>query len=159
MKNKLRVLLSAEIMLILIIAVLLSVNPFKKDSWDINADKLEKSFNIISGDAVIDDLTQWTPFEWDTLYSFSAYTSKDKIYEIIGYKWDNISETVDEGMNQIVFIENGKVVCYLYGYPKNLKIGFDFGTYEENYIKLSSEQKLSFDTVVSGDIRYFYYLQ
>lgn len=33
MKNKLRVLLSAGIMLILIIAVLLSVNPFKKDIW------------------------------------------------------------------------------------------------------------------------------
>lgn len=147
------------IILILVIAVLLTVNPLKKDIWDTNADKFVKSFNIISGNAVIDDLSQWKPFEWDTLYSFAPYTSKDKIYDVIGYKWDNISETVDEGMNQIVFVKDGMVICYLYGYPENIKISFDFGEYKDSYIKLTSDQKLTFDTVLSDGIRYFYYVQ
>ncbi len=48
-------------------------------------------------------------------------------------------------MNQLVFIKDDKVVCYLYGYPENLKLGFNFGIYEGNYIKLTSEQKQFFE--------------
>jgi len=55
------------------------------------------------------------------------HTSKEAIYEVIGYKWDNISESVNEGMNQIVFVKDSKVVCYLYGYPEDINLGFDFG--------------------------------
>lgn len=44
---------------------------------------------------------------------------KENIYEIIGYKWDTISETVSEGMNQIVFMKDKQVVCYVYGYASN----------------------------------------
>ena len=48
-------------------------------------------------------------------------------------------------MNQLVFIKDDKVVCYLYGYPENMKLGFNFGMYKGNYIKLTSEQKQSFE--------------
>ncbi|MFJ7755533.1 hypothetical protein ACQKGI_19190 [Peribacillus muralis] len=51
---------------------------------------------------------------------------KEDIYETVGYKWDAISETVNEGMNQIVFLKDGKVVCYLYGYPENNGYGISF---------------------------------
>ena len=67
----------------------------------------------------------------DILYSFAPYTTKEKIYEAIGYKWDDISQTVGEGMSQIVFVKEGKIVCYLYGYPENIKLGFNFGEYNE----------------------------
>jgi len=67
-----------------------------------------------------------TPFDWDVVYSFDPYTSKDVIYKTVGYKWENISETVSEGMNQIVFLKNRKVVCYLYGYPENNGYGISF---------------------------------
>jgi hypothetical protein len=148
------------VIIILAIGTLIIVNSSKKDLWDINADKFRDSFNIISGDTVIDDLSQWTPFEWDTLYSFAPYTTKEKIYEVIGYKWDNIIETVNEGMNQIVFVKDNEVVCYLYGYPENIKLGFDFGGYEGSYIKFTPDQKLSFTTTLSdNDVRYFKYIK
>lgn len=160
MKKKNTFLWTTGIIIVVVITVLLVINPFKKNIWDINANKLKSSFNVISGTAVIDDLSQWTPFEWDTLYSFAPYTTKDKIYEVIGYKWDNISETVNEGMDQIIFIKDGKVACYLYGYPENNKLGFNFGEYEGNYIKLTSEHKLSFKTTVSDSgIRHFEYIK
>lgn len=160
MEKKNKILWTTGIVIVTVIAILLVINPLKKDIWDINADKLKNSFNVISGTAVINDLSQWTPFEWDTLYSFAPYTTKDKIYEVIGYKWGNISETVSEGMNQIVFAKDGKVVCYLYGYPENIKLGFNFGEYEGDYIKLTSEQRLSFKTTISDNgVRYFEYIK
>lgn len=143
-----------------VISILVVFNPLKKDIWDVNAKGLKDSFNIISGNAVIDDLSQFTSFEWDTLYSFTSYTSKEKIYETIGYKWDNISETVNEGMNQIVFVKDNEVVCYIYGYPENTKIGFDFGQYEGSYIKLTADQILSFEMIVTKDgVRYLKYIK
>lgn len=46
--------------------------------WEINAYKFKHSFQLIGGNSVIDYLSQWTPFEWDTLYSFAPYTPKEK---------------------------------------------------------------------------------
>jgi len=147
--------------IVVIITLLIIINPFKKNIWDINAEKLKYSFQPISGDAIIDDFSSWTPFEWDTLYSFKPYTTKEKVYEIIGYKWDNIGEALSEGIDQIVFMKDGKVVCYIYGVPENNKLGFNFGVYEGNYIKLTSKQKLSFRTTISGEngVRYFDYIK
>lgn len=144
-----------------IITTLIVVNPFKKDIWDINAENIKYSFQPISGNAVIDDLSQWTPFEWDTLYSFKPYTAKEEIYETIGYKWDDISEALSEEINQIVFTKEGMVVCYLYGSPEYNRLGFNFGTYEGSYIKFSSKQKLSFETTITEEngARYFNYIK
>lgn len=44
----------------------------------------------------------------------------------MGYRWDYINETVDEAMDQIVFMKDGKVVCYIYGYPSNKSYGVYF---------------------------------
>jgi len=148
------------IFIVITISVVIIFNPFKKDVWDINADKFKESCNLISGDEDIEDLSKFTPFKWDTVYSFYPYTSKEKIYETIGYKWDDISEIVNEGMNQIVFVVDGKVICYFYGYPENMKLGFNFGEYKGSYIKLTSEQKPRFKITVSEKgIRYFNYIK
>lgn len=157
-KNK--ICCTAGIVMIAIVAIVIVFNLFKKDVWDINAEKLIYSFNVISGDADIDDLNEFIPFEWEELYSFAPYTSTKTIYEVIGYKWDRINESVNEGMNQIVFVKDGKVVCYLYGYPENIKLGFDFGEYDGSYIKLTSKQKLSFTTTLSDNgVRYLKFIK
>ena len=102
------------------------------------------------------NLTTFTPFEWDKVYSFAPYLSKEAIYEIIGYKWDNISETVSEGMNQIVFVKDGKVVCYLYGYPENNKFGLFFDRIDsaDDSAILYSEDNEGFDVTNNGDVVY-----
>ena len=61
-------------------------------------------------------------------------------------------------MNQMVFVNDGTVVCYLFGYPENNKIGFNFGEYKGNYIKLTNEQQLSFKMTQDDDVRYFEYI-
>jgi len=64
-------------------------------------------------------------------------------------------------MNQIVFVKDGKVVCYLYGYADNIRLGFNFGKYEGSYIKLTPKDKLSFKTTYSEEsgVRYFEYIK
>lgn len=113
------------------------MNPFKEDIWDSNFKLLKNEISSKNATNKKVNLTTFTPFEWDKVYSFDPYLSIEKIYEIIGYKWDNISETVSEGMNQIVFMKDGKVVCYLYGYPESNKFGIFFeGTNSVDNVKL-----------------------
>lgn len=95
------------------------------------------------------NLADVTPFEWDQVYSFSPYTPKEIIYKTVGYKWDSISETLSESMNQLVFMKDGKVVCYLYGYPENNGYGIYFRDGYDTYPTpqasvLTPEDDLSF---------------
>lgn len=152
------------ISLCVILVVILGGVMFKvlqpKPIWRINAEEFESSFNVISGDTTIDDLSGFTTFEWDTLYSFAPYTPEQTIYEVVGYKWDNISSTVNEGMNQIVFLKDGRVVCYINGYPDKYKVYFNFGQYDGVYFKLTTSDKLKFNMTVTHDgIRYFEYIK
>jgi len=127
--------------------------------WEENALNLSESFNLISGStATIGDLSGFTKFEWDELYSFQAYFPKDEIYKTVGYKWADISETVNEGMNQIVFLNDGEVVCYLYGYPDRYNLYFEFGYHRDGYFLLNSNENLAFEMTVIDDIRYFKYI-
>lgn len=127
--------------------------------WEKNAKQFSNSFNVISGNsATIDDLSDFTTFEWDTLYSFAPYCDEETIYKVVGYRWDKIYATVSEGMNQVVFLKNGKVVCYIDGYPDKYKVFFDFGRDYGTYIKLTTSDKLTFHMEITDDgIRHFKY--
>ncbi|MFC0561456.1 hypothetical protein [Halalkalibacter alkalisediminis] len=122
LKSKKRV----AIVVIVMLCVVVSINLLQKDLWEVNEELLREQITSIEQSAETINLLDVTPFEWDVVYSFDPYTSKDKVYETVGYKWDNISETVSEGMNQIVFMKEEKVICYLYGYPENKGYGIYF---------------------------------
>ena len=126
-------------MILLSIAI---INLTKKDIWDVNTKLLKKEVLSIEQSVENVSLLDLTPFEWDMAYSFDPYTPKEYIYETVGYKWENNSETVSEGMNQIVFLKDGKVVCYLYGYPENNGYGINFSS--ENKSGATSVSVLSF---------------
>ena len=104
---------------VLILFAVLLVKVIKKDKWEVNQTMLKQE--VLGIDEFLDsvNLSDVTPFEWDLVYSFDPYTSNDVIYKTVGYKWGRISETVSGGMDQLVFMKEGKVVCYLYVYPAN----------------------------------------
>ncbi|MGG0668285.1 hypothetical protein [Sporosarcina koreensis] len=126
---------------IVILFTFLLINVFKKDVWEVNAKLLKQEVLNIGESEESLKLSDVTPFKWDIVYSFDPYTSKDTIYKTVGYMWDNISETVSEGMNQLVFINDEKVVCYVYGYPENNGYGIYFNS--ENHTELISASMLS----------------
>lgn len=107
------------IIAVIILFAILLVKIIKKDLWEANETLLKQAVLSIEESSETVNLSDVTPFEWDYVYSFDPYTSKAVIYKTVGYKWDRISETVSEGMNQLVFMKDGKVVCYVYGYPTN----------------------------------------
>jgi len=112
------------------------ISDIKKDLWEVNEDLLKEKVLSIEQTVNTINLIDVTPFEWDVVYSFDPYTSKEMVYSTVGYKWDNIRETVSEGMDQIVFLNDGKVVCYLYGYPANN--GYSINFLGESYNKVAS---------------------
>lgn len=141
-------------MIILLITVFLSF--LKQDVWKVNADLLKDEVLSIEPSAETVDLTELTPFEWDKAYSFDPYTNTDRIYEVVGYEWDNISETVSEGMTQIVFMSDGKVVCYVYGYPENNGYAIYFSSMNGTEINSASvlhpDQDLTFQVDRSREV-------
>ncbi len=125
-----------------------------------NAQEFARSFQLISGEAVIEDLSEFTAFEWDTLLAFAPYTTREYIYGVVGYEWESIRPTVSEGMNQVVFLKDGEVVCYLHGYPDRYRVYFDFGAYPESHLELSAASAPSFKTQINEDgIRVFTYVR
>ncbi|HHY73391.1 MAG TPA: hypothetical protein GX497_09210 [Bacillus bacterium] len=131
------------------------MNLLKKDLWDVNAKLLKKELLSIEQPVRSINLVEVTPFEWDVVYSFDPYTTKDKVYETVGYKWDQISETVSEGMSQIVFLKNGKVVCYVYGYPENSGYGISFSPkndFDAGYSTLSLKDDMNFQVERSDGV-------
>ncbi|MGG3564001.1 hypothetical protein ABES03_20645 [Neobacillus rhizosphaerae] len=129
---------------------------FHKDVWDRNEDLLKEK--VLAVDPSVDsvDLSDVTPFDWDIVYSFPPYTRKESIYKTVGYKWDRISETVNEGMDQIVFMKDGKVVCYIYGYPENKGYGLSIRSdqYKDAASMLRAEDDLTFHVERSDGVVY-----
>ena len=158
MKKKSFILIASILVVILGLIMFKTLHP--TPIWEINAKQFNRSFNMISGNATIDDLSGFTTFKWDTLYSFAPYTPEKDVYQVVGYQWDKINSTVSEGMNQIVFLKEGKVVCYIDGYPDKYKVFFEFGQYTGNHFKLTSSDKLIFNMMVTdGGIRRFDYVK
>lgn len=71
-------------------------------------------------------LSKLTPFKWDKAYVFDTNTSPEAIYKTIGYKWKDIKKAESEDMVQMIFMNNKKVVCHLYGYEQLLLADFNF---------------------------------
>ena len=130
----------------LILVVTASWTLFHTYIWEKNEELLKKE--ILQMDTTVEmvNLSELTPFEWDKLYSFTPYTPRESIYETVGYKWDSISETVSEGMNQLVFMKDEKVVCYVYGHPQSNGYYMSFNTLKDGDIvtTLYAKDDLSF---------------
>ena len=68
-------------------------------------------------------LEEAVPFEWDVLYSFDPYTSREEMENVMHLKSDAVQAGVSEGQRSFVFTKDDKVVCSMYGTPQ--KLGYD----------------------------------
>lgn len=139
---------------ILIIMVLIKI--LSQDIWEKNESLLKEEVLAIQENVKTINLLDITPFEWDLIYSFSPYTSKEEIYKTVGYKWAGVKTTVSEGMGQIIFMKDSKVVCYLYGYPANNGYGFWFESEEhtESASIIRSDGYLEFKVIRKDGVVY-----
>lgn len=134
----------------LIILLLMSGCAKHDEIWSVNASQLSQALSALN--QTEDDIEKLIPFEWDEAYSFVPYLQKEFIYEIIGYKWDNIKESTSEDMIQVVFLNEGKVVCHIFGRVNKLGFEIDFGDYKDNdYVKITKDEKSKLHFECEGD--------
>ena len=58
-------------------------------------------------------------FDYDYVIQFPPYADKKSMEEMLGFKFSFLSESVSEGMMNILFVKDNKAVCYIYGYGEN----------------------------------------
>jgi len=93
--------------------------------------ELRKAVTSVSGTGTV-SLNEVVPFDWDTLYTFSPYTSEAEIEKAIGFRSGSIQETVSEGMVQLLFVKDKAVTASVCGYPENLGYSISFPCFPES---------------------------
>ena len=156
MKLKKMYLMTIIIGLIVLLGIIGILNQSKKSLLDLNSKSFKEQVLSLGQMAGTVDLSNLTRFEWDAVYSFSPYTSKESINKVLGFKFDGLTETVNEAMNQIIFVRRGKVVCYLYGYPSNIGYGisFDSTDYKNGVVMFYPKDNLNFTVTKNKDVIY-----
>ena len=133
---------------ILLLAVILGGYLFSGGLAGVNARALEHAVEAIPEESTQVSLNELVPFEWDEVYTFGPYTSKE--------------ESVSEGMVQLVFVEWGKerVVASVCAYPDNLgydiRIPFNHG--DEGYGVLRYEDNAVFSKSTENGVTVLTYL-
>ena len=114
MKNK--KILTLALIIISTIGVLELKNGNIKESY--NTKSLEKTLSKSLNNK--DNTCKYLfDFDYDKVYVFQPYLPKEVMEEEIGFKYWKLKETINEGMVNMLFVENNKPVAYLYGYPSD----------------------------------------
>lgn len=114
-----KILLSIGVLLA--VAVLLFVVVFGNPSVVWHNRQLKTALQNLPEGAVT--LEEVVPFQWDALYSFDPYTSREEIERAIHTKSASIGESVSEEQRNFIFTKGDHVVCSVCGAPQVL--GYD----------------------------------
>lgn len=127
--------------LIIVFIIICTFLAFKLKGKDIklsnNTKKLEVNLksNLNKENSVCKDLFD---FDYDKVYVFQPYLSKREMEKEIGFKYNKLRETVNEGMMNILFVKDNAPIVYLYGYPTDLGYYIDIPIGE--YTKLNLDK-------------------
>lgn len=146
MKNKKWI---AVAVLVLVLAVF---SPFLVENIQVsnNNAKLKQSITSIERDTV--SLWNVVPFEWEYVYTFRPYLSESEMEEIIGFESNHLEETVSEGMVQLVFVKDSKVVASVCGHRDNLGYSVDFPREDEPFARISPKDYAAFSVVKTDGV-------
>ncbi|MFV0315172.1 MAG: hypothetical protein ACK5I7_08735 [Anaerotignum sp.] len=117
-----------------------------------NNQKLESSMKSIHSETV--KLNEVIPFEWDSLYTFKPYESRENIEEVIGFKSAYIEENnINEGMVYLLFVKDEKVICNVVGYSQDLGYDIDFVS------EVAFAEDAEFDVIKTEDVTTLTYIK
>lgn len=124
-------------------------------------DKYNNSFNntIKSLQNGRVNLHKLTDFEWDKMYTFSAYTSKEEIEQILGFESDIIIDNMfNEGNTYLLFVKDNTIVCNIYGSSDSLGYSINFGMYDK-YLCIDYSEDCVFSVNNNNDKKNLEYQQ
>lgn len=87
-------------------------------------------------------------FDYDTLYVFEPYLSKEEISKQVGFKHQIIKESNSEDVLNAMFVKDNKPIAYLYGYPGN--IGYSLNLDFKEYLKPEIDNITYTSKVIEG---------
>ena len=91
----------------------------------VNNARLKRAVREVREDTV--QLNELVPFEWDAVYTFGPYETKEEITRRIGFRDRSIKENwINEGMVHLLFVKGQRVQASVLGYPENLGYSIDF---------------------------------
>lgn len=108
----------------------------------------QKLANVLkSSDVSTVRINEVIPFEWDVMYTFDPYTSKESIEEIIGFKSNAIKvNTINEEMVHLLFVKDKQVVASVLGYSEDLGYSLEFSS------EVTFDEEAVFNVVVSDGV-------
>lgn len=111
----------------------------------------ELPVNILYSEKKEITLSEMTSFDWDKAYIFEPGASKEDMYKVAGYKWRKINADGRNKWQQMVFMKDKKVVCYLYGHEEssNLTIDLDKSYYKDNVATIFPKKNDKFKVKVN----------
>ena len=93
-------------------------------------------------------LEELVPFTWDSVYTFTPYTTREEMGKVIGKDSSDFVGTVNEGMAQLVFVHGVKVVASVCRYPADLGWQVILGDApekpEQKYVRVQNGQNIPF---------------
>ncbi|MBQ4530467.1 MAG: hypothetical protein IJA36_07650 [Lachnospiraceae bacterium] len=105
------------------------------------------------------ELGDLTEFEWDYLYTFSPYTPKETIEDVVGFESKDIrGNIVSEGTVYLLFVKDNKVVANVCSSVDSLGYHISFGSYDK-YLCIESSKKAVFSVETEDNVKYLEYVQ
>ena len=68
------------------------------------------------------------PFTYDQVYVFEPYQTKEQMEAQLGFTCRILKETINEGILNILYLNNHSPVANLYGYPSNIGCSIEVPT-------------------------------
>ena len=105
--------------------------------------QLKKAIISIASNKIT--LNEVVPFEWDVVYSFPPYESKEDIEAVLGFSSNAIQETVNDNMVQLFFVKDKRIVSSICGYSNKLGYDMKFENKTGEFNKISFSEKKYFE--------------
>lgn len=84
-------------------------------------------------------LSDIIPFDWDHIYVFPEYTDKMQIEKVIGFQSSRVRMSDSEAMQQIIFVKNRYIVCYIQ--DMDYRLGFSIERNNYDYLSIENDDK------------------
>ena len=125
---------------------------FNKNNRYLN-DKLLNSISDTSG-----TVGELFDFDYDRLYAFPPYQSKEEMEKELGFEVPYLKVGVNENMMNILFLKENSPVAYLYGYGSNngYYIELPTGNYPKSEVDKIKYKVITKEVVYSSGIEKIY---
>lgn len=134
------------IMFLSVYVILLTGCGTQTTNYECTDEVIESIGNLQEGEI---ELSSITSFQWDEVYVFKPYTSKDGVKEAIGCKPKEYRTTVSETDTLMYFLKEQEIVCCVIGSFDDLGFYMNYN-FDDYYDKLDNSAVIKVEITDDG---------